>query len=118
MESKSSDSNKFDKCLILTGENTYVKEKIPTLLETASVDYYTAGNSYYHKKTIPHRIDFSDGTITILTKSNIDKDSLAYSYVPNGKEWISAAPRPATKKEILTFIDAAKRLQQEEDNKC
>ena len=118
MESENSNDNKFDKCLILTGENAYVKEKIPTILEIASIDHYTAGNSYYHKKTIPHRIDFSDGTITILTKSNIDKDSLAYSYVPNGKEWVSAAPRPATKKEILTFIDAAKRLQQEEDNKC
>ena len=116
MESESSDGNKFDKCLILTGENAYVKEKIPTIMEIVSTEWYTTGDSYYHKKTIPHRIDFSDGTITILTKSNIDKDSLAYSYVPNGKEWVSAAPRPATKKEILTFIDAAKRLQREEED--
>ena len=112
MESESSDGNKFDKCLILTGENAYVKEKIPTIMEIVSTEWYTTGDSYYHKKTIPHRIDFSDGTITILTKSNIDKDSLAYSYVPNGKEWVSAAPRQATEEEIQKFIKAALKLQE------
>ena len=49
-----------------------------------------------------------------VTKSNIDKDSLAYSYVPNGKEWVSAAPRPATEEEVQKFIKAALKLQRGE----
>ena len=75
---------------------------------------FLKGETYDHSKDVPHRIDFIDGTITILTKRNKEKQSFAYSYVKSGREWVSAAPRPATKKEILTFIDAAKRLRQED----
>jgi hypothetical protein len=47
---------------------------------------------------------------------NKEEHNSAYSYVRAGGEWVSAAPKPATKKEILTFIDAAKRLQREEED--
>lgn len=104
-----------DKCLILTGEHAYVKERnIIILKPNGSFDYFR-GDTYFHEKNIPHRIDFIDGTITILTKSNIHEDSLAYSYVKGfNNEWVSAAPRIATKEEIQTFIDAASKLNKEE----
>lgn len=97
----------FDRCLILTGENAYVKEKIKVLLRKDSSIPYRSGETYHHDKTIPHRIDFIDGTITILSKRNIDVNSLAYSYVPNGKDWVSAAPKIATVGEIREFIKSA-----------
>lgn len=102
-----------DKCLILTGENAYVKERTPVILKPNGSFEYSQGDLYHHGKDIPHRIDFIDGTITILTKSNIHEDSLAYSYVKGFEnEWVSAAPRPATKEEIKAFIEAARKLNQ------
>lgn len=104
----------YDKCYILTGKDAYVKSKEKVNLTRTKICTYLKGETYVHSKVVPHRIDFIDGTITILTKMNKEKQSFAYSYVKSGREWVSAAPRPATKKEILTFIDAAKRLQQED----
>lgn len=107
-----------NKCLILTGENAYVKERIPIILKPNGSFKYSQGDLYYHNKDVPHRIDFIDGTITILTKSNIHEDSLAYSYVKGfNNEWISAAPRPATKEEIKAFIEAARKLNQKTNPK-
>lgn len=102
-----------DRCLILTGVTAFVKEKTPIILKPLDKVGYSRGDIYFHGKDVPHRIDFIDGTITILTKSNIHEDSLAYSYVQNGGEWVSAAPRLATKEEIIPFIDAASKLNKE-----
>lgn len=102
----------YDRCLILTGELAYVKERIPIILKPQGKFEYFQGETYLHRKNIPHKIDFIDGTITILTKSNIHEDSLAYSFVKGvNNEWVSAAPRVATEKEILQFIIAAKNLK-------
>ena len=101
----------YDRCLILTGEHAYVKEKEKVLLDGYGAYSFTKGDTYFHGKDIPHRINFVDGTITILTKLNIHEDSLAYSYVPSGSEWVSAAPRPAEPEEIRNFIEAANRLR-------
>lgn len=73
---------------------------------------YTKGDNYKHSKLIPHRIDFIDGTITVLTKENIHPNSLAYSYVKDSGEWVSAAPRIATDEEVMTFISAANKLKE------
>ena len=102
-----------DRCLILTGVTAFVKEKTPIILKPLDKVEYSRGDIYFHGKDVPHRINFVDGTITILTKSNIHEDSLAYSYVQNGGEWVSAAPRIATKEEIIPFIDAASKLNKE-----
>ena len=113
-ESSKLDGVSFDRCLILTGEKAYVKERTQVILKVIGNQKYTRGMVYSHEKNIPHRIDFVDGTITILTKSNIREDSLAYSYVMGiGNEWVSAAPRLATKNEIKKFIDAASKLNKE-----
>ena len=101
----------YNRCLILTGEHAYVKEKEKVLLYGYGTYSFTKGDTYFHGKNIPHRIDFVDGTITILTKQNIQKDNLAYSYVPNGGEWVSAAPKIATNKEVRIFIEAANKLK-------
>lgn len=103
--------HEYDRCLILTGEHAYVKEKEKVLLDGYGTYSFTKGDKYFHGKNIPHRIDFVDGTITILTKQNIQKDNLAYSYVPNGGEWVSAAPKMATNKEVRIFIEAANKLK-------
>ena len=113
-ESSKLDGVTFDRCLILTGEKAYVKERTQVILKVIGNQKYTRGMVYNHEKNIPHRIDFVDGTITILTKSNIHEDSLAYSYVIGiGNEWVSAAPRLATKEEIIPFINAASKLNKE-----
>ena len=106
----------YDRCLILTGENAYVKEKTKVSLIDAIAVSYTQGDKYKHDMTIPHRIDFIDGTVTILTKKNIQPDSLAYSYVVDGGEWVSAAPRLATKEEVNDFILAYKKLKENNAN--
>lgn len=97
----------YDRCLILTGEHAYVKEKTKVKLVKKTQLMYTKGDTYKHKKDIPHRISFCDGTITVLTKENMNPDSLAYSYVENTLEWVSAAPRLATDNEIQEFIKKA-----------
>ena len=103
-----------DRCLILTGENAYVKERTPVILKPYDSIEWFQGEIYFHGKDVPHRIDFVDGTITILTKLNIHEDSLAYSYVKGfNNEWVSAAPRLATKEEIIPFINAASKLNKE-----
>ena len=104
----------YDRCLILTGENAYVHERNKVFLKIHGIYNFTRGDNYFHHKDIPHRIRFTDGTITILTKSNIQEDNLAYSYVKGiDNEWVSAAPRPATKEEIQTFINAASNMNKE-----
>ena len=102
----------YDRCLILTGENAYVKERTRVLIMEAYSFRYTKGDNYKHSKLIPHRIDFIDGTITVLTKENIHPNSLAYSYVKDDGEWVSAAPRIATDEEVMTFILAANKLKE------
>ena len=103
----------YDRCLILTGENAFVHERNKVFLKIQDKVVYNKGKFYSHKKSIPHRISFMDGTITILRKSNIQEDSLAYSYVKGvDNEWVSAAPRPATKEEIQTFINAANKVNE------
>jgi hypothetical protein len=97
----------YDRCLILTGEHAYVKEKKKVKLVEIEHLMYTRGRMYYHKKDVPHRIDFADGTITVLTKENVNPDSLAYSYVEDNLEWVSATPRKATRDEVLEFIKVA-----------
>ena len=105
----------YDRCLILTGENAYVHERNKVFLKIHGIYNFTKDDNYFHHKDIPHRINFKDGTITILTKSNIQEDNLAYSYVKGvGNDWVSAAPRPAPKEEIQTFIDAASKIRKEE----
>ena len=97
----------YDRCLILTGEHAYVKEKTRVRLVKKTQFMHTKGDTYKHKKDIPHRISFCDGTITVLTKENVNPDSLAYSYVEDTLEWVSAAPRLATVDEIQEFIKIA-----------
>lgn len=106
---------KFDRCLILTGEKAYVKEKTPIKLNKWTLQRYKKGEVYFHAKNIPHRINFVDGTITILIKRSINPDSLAYSYVKDKEEWVSAAPRIATIEEIEEFIGIAKKLKEKEE---
>lgn len=112
-------AKKYNRCLIETGENAYVKESKEVYLRKTGRNAYEYNRKdckeytdiYTHKKHIPHKIKFVDGTITVLTKTNISEDihdrKLAYSYVKDGIEWVSAAPRPATKEEIVSTIAKA-----------
>ena len=118
-------AKKYNRCLIETGEDAYIKEATEVYLRKAGRYTYEHNrkncknytNVYTHKKHIPHKIKFVDGTITVLTKLNISNDinnrKLAYSYVKDGMEWISAAPRPATKEEIVDTITKALKCYNE-----
>ena len=104
-------SKKYFRCLINTGEDAYVKEKNEVYLLKCDKNTYTSGNFYIHKKHVPHKIKFKDGTITVLNKFNKNgedkKSSEAYTYVKNGKDWVSAMPRPAKEHEIHDTIKKA-----------
>ena len=102
----------YDECVILTGENAHVKEIKEVILHKFLSATYFAGHEYRHNSHLPHRIDFDDGTITILTKLNIQEESIANSYVPESGVWVSAAPRLATPEEIEKFITAASKLNE------
>lgn len=112
-------AKKYSRCLIETGENAYVKEAKEVYLRKSGRYTYEYNRKdckeytdiYTHKKHIPHKIKFVDGTITVLTKINISENihdrKLAYSYVKDGMDWVSAVPRPATKEEIVCTIAKA-----------
>lgn len=123
-------SKKYFRCLITTGEDAYVKEKQEVYLSKLGKYPYYKGTFYVHKKHIPHKIKFKDGTITVLNKINKNgecvyekyvkytdnhiivlgqdkKSSEAYTYVKDGKEWVSAMPRPAKEHEIYDTIKKA-----------
>lgn len=104
----------YNRCLILTGEHAYVKEKTKVILSRDTNIKYTNGMEYTHKKDVPHRTEYSNGTITVLTKNNINKDSLAYSYTKGDSEWVSAAPRIATNEEVMFFVNEALELEKTE----
>lgn len=104
----------YNRCLILTGENAYVKEKTKVNLTKQTPSIYIKGTKYKHRKDVPHRTDYVNGTITVLTKKAINEDSLAYSYTPGDSDWVSAAPRIATKGEILFFVNSALELSKKE----
>lgn len=122
-------SKKYFRCLITTGEDAYVKEKNEVYLLKCDKNTYTSGIFYIHKKHVPHKIKFKDGTITVLNKFNKnvesenkkyvkytdshitvlgqEKSSEAYTYVKDGNEWVSAMPRPAKDYEIYDTIKKA-----------
>ena len=126
-------SKKYFRCLINTGEDAYVKEKNEVYLLKCDKKTYTSGNFYIHKKHIPHKITFKDGTITVLNKFNKNdescmeliplllcqdkKSSEAYTYVKDGNEWVSAMPRPAKDYEIYDTIKKAWECYNNEKSK-
>ena len=94
----------------------------------------------YIKKHVPHKIKFKDGTITVLNKFNKNdedgteknvkysdnhitiigqnkKISEAYTYVKDGKEWVSAMPRPAKDYEIYDTVKKALECYNNEKSK-
>ena len=134
-----STSKKYFRCLINTGEDAYVKEKNEVYLLKYDKNTYT-GNFYIHKKHVPHKITFKDGTITVLNKFNKNdedeteknvkyndnhitiigqnkKISEAYTYVKDGKEWVSAMPRPAKDYEIYDTVKKALECYNNEKSK-
>ena len=130
-------SKKYFRCLINTGEDAYVKEKNEVYLLKCDKKTYTSGNFYIHKKHVPHKITFKDGTVTVLNKFNKneecekyikytdnhitvlgqEKSSEAYTYVKYGNEWISAMPRPAKDYEIYDTIKKALECYNNEKSK-
>ncbi len=130
-------SKKYFRCLINTGEDAYVKEKNEVYLLKCDKKTYTSGNFYIHKKHIPHKITFKDGTVTVLNKFNKneecekyikytdnhitvlgqEKSSEAYTYVKDGKEWVSAMPRPAKDYEIYDTVKKALECYNNEKSK-
>ena len=126
-------SKKYFRCLINTGEDAYVKEKNEVYLLKCDKKTYTSGNFYIHKKHVPHKITFKDGTVTVLNKFNKNdescmeliplllyqdkKSSEAYTYVKDGNEWVSAMPRPAKDYEIYDTIKKALECYNNEKSK-
>lgn len=102
--------NNFYKSRILTGKNAkQFNTKEVCLIESKRTSY-KPNECYYHDKTEPHKTEFIDGTVTIIERSNRSKENHAYSYweIEHGENgWVSAAPRLATKQEILDICSEA-----------
>ncbi len=97
--------------LILTGENAHGVQPIETCrLAVKSERVFYPGQSYRQFMTIPHQTFFEDGTVTVIERSDRTEQNHAYTYWDRslGKNgWVSAAPRKATKDEIIDITQNA-----------
>lgn len=54
-----------------------------------------------------HRSLPADGSVTIIQREFLGDDDHAFVYIPEGDEWISAEPRPATDEEVAAICTDA-----------
>lgn len=75
-------------------------------LRQGEYEQYEAGESYTQKSDEIHVSNPMSGTVTLLDRKIPEgaNPDLAYVFWPNGEEWVSAEPRPATRKEIREII--------------
>lgn len=77
-------------------------------LSLVSSERYVGGDSYYQSHDQIHDTEAWDGTVT-LVKRTFDREDTEHAlvYVPFGKQWGSAEPRPATSKEVSAIVGKA-----------
>lgn len=79
-------------------------------LVEGSTGVYVAGQTYSQKWNEIHRTSPKEGTITInervVPKGRPD---MAEVFWPEGTDWVSAEPRPATQEEVKQMAEAALR---------
>lgn len=82
----------------------------PIFLEPQIVEVVTAGCAYSQRAVEIHESRPDDGTITIIKRTVPPEGhpDFANVYWPEGEEWVSAEPRPATRSEVLRIINKAR----------
>lgn len=84
----------------------FLSEPEQVRLSVRHIQRYLPGQQYFQLPEEIHSSDFEDGTITLNHRVRTPKDE-AYTYWPQGEEWVSAQPRTATAAEINAFIAQA-----------
>lgn len=89
----------------------------PILLEPQIVEVVTAGYAYSQRAVEIHESRPDDGTVTIIKRSMPEDGhpDFANVYWPEGGDWVSAEPRPATRTEALRIINKAFDVMMLED---
>jgi hypothetical protein len=65
---------------------------------------FSGGGVYHQRATEIHASDYDDGTVTVVTRAVRGDPDHADVYWPDGEQWVSAEPRPATPDEVASII--------------
>jgi len=87
---------------ILCGEGgDVVGDSEQVLLRVGPLELYPTGHVYHQQAHEIHNSFPSNNTVTVVTRDYLEDRDHAYVYIPEGGEFVSAAPRPASHAEIL-----------------
>lgn len=74
-------------------------------LKPKPIEVYMVGEKYSQIGREFHRSRYQNGTVTLLERSNRQKDDRALSiWEPNGEPWVFFRPRPATDDEVRAVV--------------
>lgn len=99
----------FNEKVIVAGEGGGVEGETQTvILNEQPFEEYSQGDTYTQRWNEIHKSEYIDGSVTIIEREWPKKDrDRALVYYPNGEQWVSAEPRPATPEEILDITKNA-----------
>jgi len=65
------------------------------------------GTIYMQKAAEIHYTDAMAGTVTVVERDDDGPEGEADVFWPYGQAWVSAAPRPATRQEVVTICSSS-----------
>lgn len=93
---------------IATGEGGgLIGEPEPVLLFAREPEFYTAGDGYDQTPDEVHRTIAQDGTVTLLERPQGPPLEEAFTFWPEGTNWVSAEPRKLEQWQIEPVIGYA-----------
>lgn len=98
----------YAKQQILCGEGCHLtSEPEPVELYLSEMRTYRAGQKYTHKADDIHYSNFSEGTVTLVHRTFKEDQDHAFVYIPEGSEFGSAEPKPATQEQVYGISQTA-----------
>lgn len=76
-------------------------------LERLQEAVISVGQSYGLTAKAPHESMPDPGTVTLIERRFLPDEEHAYVFPPIGQPWVSAEPRPATRKEVAEMMELA-----------
>lgn len=73
-------------------------------------EVYVAGQTYSQRNNEIHESRPDDGTVTLVERQHTDEGDIAYVFWPEGQQWVTAEPRPATKEEVAMVTSRAREV--------
>ena len=93
---------RYQRQRIICGEGGgVVGDSDDVVLYTRPKEYYDVGDKYHQEAHEIHESYPIDSTITIITREYLEDTDHAFVFIPEGEEFGSAAPRPASRAEVL-----------------